>query len=88
VHFTAFCLGGRFFPDTVYVHLCQHKFNNLLKIRNTITNVTKSKSAARSQTRLHCSTCRLRSRRWRRTWSRRQRDDGSDSCRCGYIHWH
>jgi len=20
VHFTAFCLGGRFFPDTVYIH--------------------------------------------------------------------
>jgi len=27
------------------------------------------------------STCRLRSRRWRRTWSR------SDSCWRNYIHW-
>jgi len=24
VHFTAFCLGGRFFPVTVYVYVCMY----------------------------------------------------------------
>jgi len=42
VHFTAFCLGGRFYPDTVYIiHrsvLIRKKYNTTITIMMTFSH--------------------------------------------------
>jgi len=57
VHFTAFCVGGRFFPDTVYIYMtpcrCKslsvaNKFNSyVMWVISRLQNPTRSQAVAR-----------------------------------------